>query len=178
MDPLEVLRLALAEASSATPEPGEEYNAARAAPSAALDAVIDYLRAMGLERAALLHLLAALDDANNGRSNPILTKAPYDPKRPRMATKLRMELPTVSAAITILVRECGKPLDEAIKKASKAIRVGPGKLANFYDELNKDRYDKAVLDQYKFMLNFRDRYPEIGPAECAELILENAKSLR
>lgn len=164
---MEALLRGLEAALRAEPENGDENNRPRAAVLPALEAVMVFLRDKGIEtrlRAPLLHLHAALTDANEGRGNPILQSAPQDFAKPRKPVFDREQMAMASAAVDILHDEAKVPTDQALARMAKAVRVEKSVLRDYRKNLRRDRAPAEALESYKFWQDLR-RSMKGTPAE-------------
>ncbi|MER9331877.1 hypothetical protein [Mesorhizobium sp. M0488] len=92
--------------------------------SAALNAVISFLRDIGTEpswREPLLQLSAALDDAKYGRVNPITKPVAMQPGTPNKLVMDRADDGMAAAAVDILQAHCGKRADDALATVANAL---------------------------------------------------------
>nr|WP_029354492.1 hypothetical protein [Mesorhizobium ciceri] len=103
---------------------GYEEELGRERASAALNAVISYLRDIGMEsswREPLLELSAALDDAKYGRVNPITKPAPMAPGTPNKLALARADDGMAAAAVDILHTHCAMTTDVALTATANAL---------------------------------------------------------
>lgn len=150
------LRQQLAEALEARAETEDEYeNNSRLPAWAALVATHNFLRdALKIEpelRAPLLHLIAALDDANNGRSNDLLTpraRLPGDQPKARVYDQTLMV--AAAAAVTILQRATGMSSTKCLERVASGFAFDKGKLGQFRKNLmsTKKRANRKAVDEY------------------------------
>jgi hypothetical protein len=178
VEPLAKLAAALLVAGKAKPEPGDEENAARMPAWAALQAVIEYLREVGLEtatRAPLIHLLAALDDANAGRSNSILTPRDYRPGDRKLKTFPTAERPMAAAAVTLLHQEGKMPTAAAVTMVERALGIDG--LHEFRKNLMKKRAPEVARDEYWEWLRERKRQKELSVDDFVDVMLKTAAAL-
>ncbi|WP_287244220.1 hypothetical protein [Mesorhizobium sp.] len=102
--------------------PGHKEELGREKASAALNAVISFLRDVGTEpawREPLLQLSAALDDAKYGRFNPITKPVPMPPGTPNKLVMDRADDGMAAAAVDILNTHC--KADEALTTVARAL---------------------------------------------------------
>ncbi|RUV59639.1 hypothetical protein EOA85_11120 [Mesorhizobium sp. M5C.F.Ca.IN.020.29.1.1] len=103
---------------------GYEEELGRERASAALNAVISYLRDIGLDgawREPLLELSAALDDAKYGRANPITKPVPMLPGTPNKLVMDRADEGMAAAAVDILVAHGLEKSDAALSIVAKRL---------------------------------------------------------
>jgi hypothetical protein len=142
------LELAQREFSRAPRRDVDEDNPKRAGAKAALGAILDYLRAKGhfVLYPPLVALLGALDDADAGRRNPLITPANY-----RGGSKMRaldaINMANAAAAATIL-KDAGWPLDKALKEAAKVLGKDHKRLREFRKNLLKGRAPELSKEEY------------------------------
>jgi hypothetical protein len=181
---VEALLRELAEAHQAwiNSSPGDGQG--RSAAIAALDAALRYFRQIGVGlnlQAPLQGLLAALCDAEEGRSNPLLVPNSHTPGT---ATKNEMEsrhLASAAAAVTLLKDDAKWPLDKALGVAAKAVGVTKDQLKEFRKNIGKSRAGKsraprAAIDQYDFAMRTARSYPQLSAEERALRCLSVAKA--
>jgi hypothetical protein len=167
-----------------------EPNAQRLIPHTTLIATIEFLREVGVEerlRAPLLHLLAALDDANHGRSNEILTPSAYIDGTSKTKTHAAAEWAMAAAAVTILSNAEGWTTGKALDHVSKALKCNPRKLAEHRKNLTrrpsgqksgaKRRAPSDSVAAYLDWLKTRARFSDLTSFDFVEIMMDKARRL-
>lgn len=164
-DPLQTL-IAELEAARETWRNGvaADEAAGRAGVIAALAAVANYLRAVGVKpelSAPLANLAAALGDAEGGRSNALLKPEKHKQTTPKKNIRETMDWASGAAAVTIWKDEAGWTLPKALKEAAKVLGITPEQLAEFRKNMGKGRAPKDAVDWYHFLLTQAKSQPAL-----------------
>jgi hypothetical protein len=151
----------------------DDANPQRDGAMEALGAVNRYLREVGVEaRLPLFALLGALDDASNGRKNPILTPAKF--KGPRKLIHDAMQMITASAAITLFVQDDGWEFSTALKEAAKAAGVGCETLKTYRKNLTSGKAAKEATKHYWERISESRKRSRPGERGCRALVVVRA----
>ena len=169
---------------------GAKEGGARSLPHATLNATIDFLREIGIPadlRAPLLHLLAALDDANAGLTNDILSPATYEEGTPKTKTMQREEWAMAAAAATILSKSPEWSAKDAIVHVAKSLGMEASKLSEHKKNLGRRpdgkksgrarRASSAAVESYQWWLAKRSDYKDISPEAFVEIMLAKGRAL-
>jgi hypothetical protein len=169
---IENLRRRLAAAFVSADDDNDTPERARARKG--LAAVLDYLRAAGIEadlRADLLHLYAALEDIAAGRSNSLLERATMPKGTPKKKSFETSHETMAAAAVTILKRE-GWKLDEATSYVARELGMSSQALADFRKEITKGKNKGSqVRDGHDWWLAHRKGTPELNAKEYVAVMM-------
>jgi hypothetical protein len=145
-------------------------NHARDVAKAALTAVIKHLDSIGIApklRIPLMDLLAALDDSEAGRKNPLVTPSPRSAQHPKKLAKKIVADGLAAAALTILCASAKWQPKKATDFVSRSLGYKASELANLrkrYAAPQRNRIDGKSnvsdqdLENFEFwMTDFRSR---------------------
>tara|TARA_Y100000588_G_scaffold286679_1_gene304642 strand:+ start:489 stop:1049 length:561 start_codon:yes stop_codon:yes gene_type:complete len=147
------------ECGADTPEANFERQAARQA----LDAVFDFLKPLTTrnERKPLLELLGALEDAEHGRPNTLITprKRHYD--EPRVSIKSAVKLAYASYAVDLLIT-LNEEKEEALLRVAQILGVTKSELSASRYNIRSGRANKLAVEEYTRLIKLHadEKEPE------------------
>ena len=182
-DALERLRESLSEAVTSLRKKKDgidESEPQRDAAWLALGAVLTYLSAVGLERtlqAPLVHLRAALEDAEFGRLNSMTEPTIRPPSFPRKNTMEVVPRTLAAAAWKVIApRHSGEKSAKALREAARAAGVTSEELKAYQYNLRRGRAWRGASELYSRALS--GARPGEQPSEYAKRLLESVRLLR
>jgi len=143
----------------------------------ALSAVMNFLRASGVDRklyAPIAALQAGLFDASEGRSSEILERHYKEgvSKKPILRT---LNMAAASAAVTILKDDAGVPLDRALERIARETGIEKKQLAEYRKNLGKGRASAEGIENYEWFLNTARSYRHFTAEQQAQVAARLAR---
>ncbi|RWN11467.1 hypothetical protein [Mesorhizobium sp.] len=158
----------------------EIENPPRSVAIEALDAVHRYLRDIGVEdhlRAPLMHLLGAMQDLEQGRTNPILAPGPYSPTKQHTRQLDTAEFVMASYAVTLMSEQPGVSTDRALDEMSAVIGTDKNTLREFRKNLGKGRATEAATRELSEWRAIRRNYRDMPVAEFVAIMKDKGRRL-
>ncbi|ESZ31252.1 hypothetical protein [Mesorhizobium sp. L2C067A000] len=156
-------------------------NLPRATVVHAVDAAHRYLASIGIEdrlRAPLLHLLGALQDLEQGRTNPILAAGPYTPTKQHTRQIDTAEFVMASYAVTIMSEQPNVSTDKALEEMAAVIGTEKKTLREFRKNISKGRATDEAKREYAEWRTIRRQFKEMPADKFVEAMKDKAKRLR
>lgn len=168
----------------------ESDNPGRDVAKASILVVLEHLRDVGVPanlRTPIMELLAALDDAEAGRSNPLTAPSPKQEGAPKKLARPLIEHGLAVAAVTILIAHGGKKLDEALTFVAPKLGYKKSVLADLRKRYSAPQWERAdgksnisqhELDNFEeWMKDFKSR-EKADPVAYVRKLIEHARQRR
>ncbi|MER9936148.1 hypothetical protein [Mesorhizobium sp. M0088] len=178
-DPLATL---LADLEAARNLQGDDMeNVQRSVALHALDAAHRYFAAIGVEdllRAPFLHLIGAIQDIEQRRTNPLLSPGPFHEAQNAQRTRQLDTAEFVMAAFAVTVlSDGGTPTDKALEEMAAVIGTTKDRLREFRKNIGKGRASEDAKREYAEWRATRRRFKEMSADKFVETMKDKAKRL-
>ncbi|MER9816485.1 hypothetical protein [Mesorhizobium sp. M0129] len=178
-DPLATL---LTDLEAARNLKGDEIeNLQRSVALHALDAAHRYFASIGVEdrlRAPFLHLIGAIQDIEQRRTNPMLSPGPFHEANSQHRTRQLDTAEFVMAAFAVTVlSDSGTPTAQALEEMAAVIGTTKDKLREFRKNIGKGRATEDAKREHAEWRAIRRQYKDMAPADFVKIMKEKGRTL-